>query len=134
MNSKKITEALSRICGSLDYRFDTGTARRALSDRSSYATVWMLPPALRMVDGRHHGRATYSLTLHISRRQLRPDSVMTTTLLDRMQSDVLTMFTHLSEEPFVALVDQLKIETKDMGLRPDPGANIVVTANVETIF
>ncbi len=134
MNSKKITESLSRICGSLGYRFDTGTAHKALCNNGGYATVWMLPPTLRMVDGRHHGRATYSLTLHVTRRQLRPDNVMTTTLLDRMQSDALAMFTELSEEPFVALVDQLKIETKGMGLRPDAGANIVVTANVETIF
>lgn len=134
MNSKKITEALSRICGRLDYRFGTGTAHKALYGKSGDATVWLLPPTLCMVDGRRHGRATYSLTLHVTRRRPRLDNAQTAALLDRMQSDALAMFTELSEEPFVALVDALKIETKGSGLRPDAGANIVVTADVETIF
>ena len=134
MNSKKIVEALARIGGRLGYGFGTGAAHRALCEKGSEADMWLLPPTLRMVEGRHHGRATYALTLYATHRRLRIDNAETVTLIDRMQSDMLTAFTALSEEPFVALIDSLKIETKGCGLRPDAGIGIVVTANVETIF
>ena len=134
MNNKKTVDAMSRICHRLGYRFGTGAAHRALCEKGSEASAWLLPPTLRMVEGRRHGRATYSLTLYISRSRLRLDATEAASLVDGMYDDALTMFSELSQESFVALVDSLKIETKNGGLRPDAGAEIAVTANVETIF
>lgn len=134
MNSKKIIEAVSRISSGLGYGFGTGTAYRALCDKSSERSVWLLPPTLSMVEGHRHGRATYSLTMHVTHRRLRTDTAQAVTLTDSMHDDVIELFRALYEEPFVALVDSLKIESKAVGLRPDGGIDLVVTAKVETIF
>lgn len=134
MNSKKITEAMSRICRGHNYLFGTGTVQRALCDKSGEAAAWLLPPTLCMVDGRRHGRATYSLTLYLSRRRLRRDSTEAASTADSLQDDALTIFSELSKEPFAALVAELRIKTRSCGLRPDAGVEIVVTADVETIF
>lgn len=134
MNSKKIVEAVSRICDRLGYGFGTGSPRRALCDKCSERSVWLLPPTLSMVEGRRHGRATYSMTLYVTHRRLRTAADESVTLADGMHDEVIDMFTALSEESFVALVDSLKIESKSAGLRPDGGIDLAVTAKVETIF
>lgn len=134
MNSRSIIDSLCRISGGHGYVFGTGPIARALDTGGGDAGLWLLPPALSMVDGRSHGRASYDLSLHMTRRLSRATPEQTVSAAATTEEEALSMLSELSEEPYVALVDSVKIEVRQGGLRPDASVHILVTAKVETIF
>lgn len=134
MNRIQLTNALQKIAEESGYAFRTGPARTMPANISSYPTAWLEPPVLKSKEGRRHGRIVYSLRLHILRDGLRLPPAERTARQSEAEESLLEIFTLLSEDPAVALVDELRISTAEFSLTPHGEISATAEADVETLY
>lgn len=100
----------------------------------SYPALWLTPPVLKSKEGRSHGRAVYTVRLHLLDGGLRLPPAERAARHDAAERELVEIFTELSRDGRVALVDRLSIRVAEFSLAPHGEISATADAEIETIY
>ena len=86
------------------------------------------------MQGRKHGKVTYSVTLHALEAGAKLPPEKREEVWARLEQEVVAMFSTLSQEDFVVAVDDLKIRHTSHTLTTHGEVAATATADVITFF
>lgn len=134
MNRAHLTDALRSLTISRGYAFTTSPEASMPGLAASYPAAWLSPLKLNSVLGRRHGRITYSVKLHLLHQAMRLPPERRSELCDKAERDLLGIFSDLSLDARVALVNNLRIAVGEFSLTPHGELSATAEAEVVTIF
>lgn len=100
----------------------------------SYPALWLLPPVLKSKEGRSHGRAVYTVQLRLLDDGLRLPPAERAARHDAAEREMVDIFTELSRDDRVALVDRLSVRVAQFALTPHGEISATADAEIETIY
>ena len=134
MNRKKLISAVQAICGSMGYEFRTLDSSALSASCQPMPAAVLIQPKFYAMEGLKHGRITYRTTLYLFKQGSRLSPVEQSEMLAQMESDMLEIFSRLSEDKSVALVDKLQMEHSVHSVLGRGEVSLKATAEVEIIF
>ncbi len=134
MNRKTILEAFNQAAAAVGYKFYSDEEGRAPVSVKEYPALWLAPPQFVKMEGRKHGRITYSVTLHAMRQGAKHTAEMRNDEWAAMEESLLEFFNLLSQHHLVAVVDKLTIRNSSMSLTAHGEVAATAEAEVVTIF
>jgi hypothetical protein len=134
MNRTKLTSAIRSISTADGYNFYTDGEVSMPRHITAYPALWLAPPRLEQVQGRRHGKVTYSVKLHALRDGLKLSPDERTQAWADMEQDVIDIFAQLSEQEFVVAVEELKVQHTSSSLTNHSEVAVTATAEVVTFF
>ena len=134
MNRKQLLQAVERIATADGYHFHSTDDRHMSQLITAYPTVWLSPPVFSSMQGRKHGKVTYSVTLHALEAGAKLPPEKREEVWARLEQDIVEMFSTLSQEDFVVAVEDLKIRHTSHTLTAHGEIAATATADVITFF
>ena len=133
MNRAQLESALRLLSQSHDYSFESLPAHR-LAEVKRLPAVVLEPPTVALVEGRKHGRISYNVTLHVLCLAAKLSAEERSNSLQKMESDLLEIFSDLSEDERVIVVDELGITPREYALTNHGEISQTARAKVVTHF
>ena len=121
MNRTYLTRAIRELAGVYGYTIHTDTDDRTPREIVLLPAAWLPPIRLKEVEGRLHGRATYSVE--------RRNEVWSQTELQ-----LFDLFTQLSTDPKVIAVENLTVQPGSGAYTPHGEISQTAKADVITCF
>ena len=134
MNRRKLVSAVQAICGSMGYEFRALDSSALSASCQSMPAAVLIQPKFQSIEGRNHGRITYRTTLYLLKPGSRLSSAEQSDVLAQMEEDMLDIFSKLSENKSVALVDKLQMEYSIHSVLGRGEIGLKANAEVEIIF
>ena len=134
MNRRKLVSAVQAICGSMGYEFRALDSSALSASCQSMPAAVLIQPKFQSSEGRNHGRITYRTTLYLLKPGSRLSSAEQSDVLAQMEEDMLDIFSKLSENKSVALVDKLQMEHSIHSVLGRGEIGLKANAEVEIIF
>ena len=134
MNRKQLLQAVERIATADGYHFHSTDDRHMSQLITAYPTVWLSPPVFSSMQGRKHGKVTYSVTLHAMEAGARLTPAERQQTWSRLEEDLVEMFSKLSDTERVVAVEQLKINHPTHTLTTHGEVAATATAEVVTFY
>lgn len=134
MNRTHLERAVGERAEALGYGFRCAAGAYLPHDLPPFPAAWLLPPELRTAEGRTHGRLTYDLTLHLLRDGARLDARSRSEAWERMEDDLLGLYTSLSNAERVVGVEGLTIRPRTYELTHRGEIALTASARVVTWF
>lgn len=134
MNRNKLINAIGEIATAGGYNFQTDVEALTPHRTSAYPAMWLAPPKFESMSGRNHGKVIYSVKLHAVCDGLKYNAAGRNTAWTMMESDLLNLFSQLSEEDFVVAIEQLKMQHSCSTMTNHGEVATTATANVITFF
>lgn len=97
------------------------------------STATLIEPEFCRMEGRKHGRITYSVTLHLDCVGIKLSPEERTLALEQMEQQMVDIFLLLSRHQRIAAIEELSIEAADR-INERGSLSMVATAEVATIF
>ena len=134
MNRKQLLQAVERIATADGYHFHSTDDRHMSQLITAYPTIWLSPPVFSSMQGRKHGKVTYSVTLHAMEAGARLTPAERQQTWSRLEEDLVEMFSKLSDTERVVAVERLKINHTTHTLTTHGEVAATATAEVVTFF
>lgn len=134
MNREKLTSAIQTIATAEGYKFYSGEERRVPQFVEGYPALWLTPPEFSSMEGRKHGSVIYSVKLHALCEGAKLSAAERSTTRCVQEEALVKLFTTLSNEMFVAEVENLKIRHSSQTLSSHGEVVTTATADVITLF
>lgn len=134
MNREKLINAIEKISKSNGYTFYFDGEEKMPRFITSYPAMWLSPPRFESMKGRNHGKVIYSVKLHAMQDGLRLPSVARNAAWNKMEGDLVDVFSQLSEEDFVVAVEKLKVQHSSATLTNHFEVATTASADVITFF
>ena len=112
------------------YEFVAADAKTLPSLVRQFPTALLPPPEFRSMSGRSHGTVEYGVTLHLISAAAKDAPAERMAQLDKMERDALTLFSALSELPFVARVENLQLHPAPRPLTNYGDNSLTATATI----
>ena len=133
MNRAQLEAALRTLSQSHGYAFCRLPSNR-LAEVEHLPTVVVEPLTVAQVEGRGHGRITYGVTLHTMSPAAKLSAQKRSEILEKMESDLLEIFTALSENERVVAVENLGITPREYAFTMHGEISQTARAEVVTYF
>ena len=134
MNRKKLINAIENIAQANGYNFYTDNEAMMPRFVAAYPAMWLAPPRFESMEGRNHGKITYSVKLHALHDGLKYTSEQRNAAWSKMESDLIESFAQLSQEDFVIAVEKLKVQHSSSTMTNHAEVATTATAEVITFF
>ncbi len=134
MNRKKLLHAFESTATAEGYSFYSASDELISSTTKCYPAMWLSPPQLSSIEGRTHGKATYSVTLHALQATAKMAPSMREQVAQRMEQELLDLFTTLSKKDFVISVEELAIRHSTQTIASHDKIALTATADIITFF
>ena len=134
MNRTFLINAIESIATADGYSFYTDSEERASQQIKSYPATWLLPPKFQQMEGRKHGKVTYSLTLYAMDAGAKLSPAQREQTWSRLEEDLIDIFSKLSDTERVIAVEKLKIQHSSLTLTTHGEVAATATADVVTFF
>ena len=134
MNRAILSSAIEGLVSNYGYDFNRNESSYYPTSVCRYPAAFMSEPEFVSIDGRKHGRITYEISLHLAQQGAKLAPSERSTLLDEMEQQMLDIFTELSQEECVAVVERLQISPTQPAIDNHGALAIVGKAEVVTIF
>lgn len=134
MNVKKLNSAIEQSATANGYHFHSAEERYIPQLTTAYPTLWLTPPTMKQMEGRTHGRITYSLTMHALDAAAKLPPEERNQRWAEMEGDLIGMFTQLSKEDFVVAIEHLTLRQSSHTLTSHGEVAVTATADVITFF
>lgn len=134
MNREKLTSAIQTIATAEGYKFYSGEERHVPQFVEGYPALWLTPPEFSSMEGRKHGSVIYSVKLHALCEGAKLSAAERSTTRCVQEEALVKLFTTLSNEMFVAEVENLKIRHSTQTLSSHGEVVTTATADVITLF
>lgn len=133
MNRTQLEGALRILSQSHGYAFCQLPANR-LAEVEHLPTVVAEPLTVARIEGRGHGRITYGVTLHTMSLAAKLSAQERSEILAKMESDLLEIFSALSENERVVVVENLGITPREYAFTMHGEISQTARAEVVTYF
>ncbi|MBE6194537.1 MAG: hypothetical protein E7140_02245 [Rikenellaceae bacterium] len=134
MNRAILSSAIEGVVSSYGYEFNLNDSACYPTTVCRYPAAFMSQPEFSSIEGRKHGRITYTITLHLAQQGAKLSPAERNNLLDEMEQQMLDIFTELSRKECVAVVEGLQISPTSPTIDNHGALAIVGKAKVVTIF
>lgn len=134
MNRAILSSAIEGVVSSYGYEFNLNDSACYPTTVCRYPAAFMSQPEFSSIEGRKHGRITYTITLHLAQQGAKLSPAERNNLLDEMEQQMLDIFTELSCKECVAVVEGLQINPTSPTIDNHGALAIVGKAKVVTIF
>lgn len=134
MNRKAIIQSLDTLSTAKGYTFYSGADPLLPQRVKSYPALWLAPPKFKSMEGRKHGRMTYSLTLRALAHAPKLDPAEHEAAWQSMERDVIEIFSALSELEGIVAVENLSLKSDFATLTSSGELALTATAEVVTYF
>lgn len=134
MNRAILSSAIEDLVSGFGYEFNQDDSTRYPTTICRYPAAFMSQPEFSSIEGRKHGRITYSISLHLAQQGAKLSPIERNDLLTEMEQQMLNIFTELSREEYVAVVEGLQISTTSPAIDNHGALAIIGKAKVVTIF
>lgn len=134
MNREKLINAIETIASADGYNFYSDGEKQMSQSLNHYPAMWLSPPRFESMKGRNHGKIIYSVKLHAMCDGLRLSPDERNTSWSQMESDLVELFSQLSQEDFVIAIEQLKVQHSSATMTNHSEVAATATANVITFF
>ena len=134
MNRAILSSAIEGVVSSYGYEFNLNDSACYPTTVCRYPAAFMSQPEFSSIEGRKHGRITYTITLHLAQQGAKLSPAERNNLLDEMEQQMLDIFTELSRKECVAVVEGLQLSPTSPTIDNHGALAIVGKAKVVTIF
>lgn len=134
MNRTYLINAIEGIATSEGYSFYSDSDERMSQQIKTYPAAWLQPPKFLTMEGRNHGKVTYSVTLHAMEAGARLTPAQRQQTWSRLEEELVEMFSKLSDTERVVAVEQLMINHTSHTLTTHGEVAATATAEVVTFF
>lgn len=134
MNRTYLLNAVEGIATTNGYTFYSDNEQRMSQQINAYPAMWLSPPQFSSMEGRKHGKVTYSLTLHALEQGARLSPAEREQAWAKLESDLVGLFSQLSDKERVVIVERLKIRHSCSTLTSHGEVAATATADVVTFF
>lgn len=134
MNLSYLTRSFDRAAQSAGYEFASATKEYLPTQIASFPAVFLLTPSCCSVEGRNSGKLTYRITLHLMSKGAKRAPANRDTLLDRLETDALTIFASIAACHRILAVENLTLTPAALPLTARGDVSMTVTADVVTEF
>ena len=134
MNRTCLIDAVERIATENGYEFHSADDRYMSQHITAYPAMWLSPPKFESMEGRNHGKITYSVALHALDAGAKLSPVERNGAWARMEHDLVELFSSLSEHSRVVAVENLRILASDSTMTTHGEVAATATAEVVTFF
>lgn len=110
MNRTYLTRAIRELAGVYGYTIHTDTDDRTPREIVLLPAAWLPPIRLKEVEGRLHGRATYSVELRLLHPGAKLSSERRNEVWSQTELQLFDLFTQLSTDPKVIAVENLTVQ------------------------
>ena len=111
MNRKIIIEAIEQAAATLGYEFHCDGERQMPVAVKSYPAMWLMPPQFAKIEGRRHGKITFSVELLAMEDGAKYSAAERRGALERLEVDVVQLFSSVSQHQRVVAVNNLSMDT-----------------------
>ena len=133
MNRALLCSAIEGLVSKCGYNFQLSDEAHYPTTVCRYPAAFMSHPKFKSLEGRKHGRITYSISLTLAKNGAKMSPSERNTTLATMEKQAINIFVELSQNEKVALIENLTIiahsEVDSHG-----AISIEAEAEVETIF
>ncbi len=134
MNLKALKAAFSEAVDRYAYPFYCGNIAALPKEVKTLPAAWLEPPRVQEVEGRRHGRITYQVRLHLLHGVERLGAEQAEEVLQRMEREILEIFSGLSQKTQIIAVERLTVEPRYFGVSGKGDLAITSDARVITWF
>lgn len=134
MNREKLINAFESIATAEGYKFHSAEERYIPQFTSHYPALWLTPPTFHSIEGKNHGAITYSVKLHAMQDGAKQSLKRRNATRIELEDMLLRLFTTLSQEEFVAEVENIQICHSSQTLSSHGEVAATATAEVIIIF
>ena len=133
MNRALLCSAIEGLVSKCGYNFQLSDEAYYPTTVCRYPAAFMSQPKFMSLEGRKHGRITYSVTLTLAKNGAKMSPEERNAALSTMEEQAMNIFVDLSQNEHVAIVENLTIAAR--GEVDTHGAiSIKAQAQVVTIF
>ena len=132
MNRTYLTRAIRELAGVYGYTIHTDTDDRTPREIVLLPAAWLPPIRLKEVEGRLHGRATYSVELRLLHPGAKLSSERRNEVWSQTELQLFDLFTQLSTDPKVIAVENLTVQPGSGAYTPH--GEISQTAKASSVF
>ena len=133
MNRTLLCSAIEGLVSKCGYNFQLSDEAYYPTTVCRYPAAFMSQPKFMSLEGRKHGRITYSVTLTLAKNGAKMSPEERNAALSTMEEQAMNIFVDLSQNEHVAIVENLTIAAR--GEVDTHGAiSIKAQAQVVTIF
>lgn len=134
MDRVKLISAVQQCCGKSGYSFRTLGTGYISAQAPKMAAALLEEPVFLSIEGRNHGRITYSVVLHLLDKGMRNSPEQLSQQISRMESDMLEVMSQLSKCKDIAQVSNLNITPATHTVLGRGEIGVTARAEVEVIF
>lgn len=133
MNRALLCSAIEGLVSKCGYNFQLSDEAYYPTTVCRYPAAFMSQPKFESLEGRKHGRITYSVSLTLARNGAKLPPEERNAILAEMEEHAMNLFIELSQNEIVAVVDNLSI-TPNGDVDTHGAVTIKADAHVVTIF
>lgn len=134
MNRKAIIQSLDTLSTAKGYTFYNGADPLLPQRVKRYPAVWLSPLRFKSMEGRNHGKMTYSLTLRALAHAAKLNPAEHEAVWQGMERDVIEIFSSLSQQASIVAVENLSLKSDIATLSSSGELALEATAEVVTYF
>lgn len=134
MNRKLIIQSLDSLATAKGYAFYNDSDEQLPQRVKSLPAVWLSSPKFKSMEGRKHGKMTYSLTLQALAYGAKLPPTEREQAWEQMERDVIDIFSSLSQCEKVIAVENLTLKSGFATFTSSGELSLTACAEVETFF
>ena len=134
MNRDYLVDAVKRIATQKGGNFHCSEPSRMAELIKAYPVVWLEPPKFVEMEGRRHGKVTYSIKLHAMREGVKLSAEERNAAYSELEERLVGMMMELSKEQRILCVESLQIACGAAQLTPHGEVAATATARVVSMF
>lgn len=134
MNRVSLSNAMQALATERGYDFHAISAEYMPAIVSQKPTLIMLHPEFKSIQGRQHGKVTYSLTLHLMQNGAKASPNERIHLIDHLEDEILEMLSDLSNHDSITTIEQVSISPSALKLTVAGEVAVTATCEVTCLF
>lgn len=134
MDRVKLISAVQQCCDKSGYSFRVLGVGYLAAQAPKMAAALLEEPIFLRIEGRNHGRITYSVVLHLLDKGMRNSPEKLSEQIAKMESDMLEIMSQLSVCESIAQVSELNISPTAHTVLGRGEVGVTARAEVEVIF
>lgn len=134
MIREKLTTIIKEALKSQKYGLYTGFEYRIPSEKVIFPACWMPPMQLVRVDGRHEGKRTYKITLHLMKLNKKASEAEKERAWSTMEEEALEIIHHIGPQGEVYCIDKIEATPAEFSLSPHGEISLKVEFEVQVAF
>ena len=134
MNRQTVVHAFQQVAMAHGYEFYFDDEKQIPTLVSKYPAVWLAPLQFLKIEGRKHGKITYSVKVYAMFNDLKLWEPRRISKMQKLEEDLVQIFAEVSQYDGVVVVNDLKIKNESKGPTRHGELVMVATAEVVTFF